>query len=391
MVEDAVEDDADAARLRRRHQCLEVGLRAQVGVDDRVVARVVAVVGGRREDRVEVEDGDPEVGERVELRGDAGEVAAEEVPAQRALVAGDALVGAAVAFRPLVPSLDQDRVAVDVAVAVARRSLGPRLRVGGRVVGRVAVEEAVGEDLVGDRPARPGGSGEVPVVEIDLPRGVGALAVDPARAAVEGRVVLHVPRGGTVLHDEAVVEDRRRLRRVERRLPVVEAVLAGGPVAGGDGHGDEDLDVGQGVVGAHRGRGQVPGRRPETQRHGGAGRDGAERRPVEVVAAVVGEVRLADLAVGREGREIRHADRARRPGRAGRRRWARRRAARAAGRRRHHAGHHDRDHHDGGEGEQAATRRSARPSTVVPGTHGDALLVIASPAGRGRRGPRARR
>ena len=67
-----------------RDERVEVGLCAKVGVDDEVVGRVVAVVGGRREDGVEIERRDAPVGQVVEVRGDAREVAAVEVAAAAA-------------------------------------------------------------------------------------------------------------------------------------------------------------------------------------------------------------------------------------------------------------------------------------------------------------------
>ena len=88
VVEHAVEDHLDAPGVRPRDERLEVRLGAQVGVDGEVVGRVVAVVGGRREDGVQVQRGDAPRRQVVEMRGDAGQVAAEEVAAQRPLVAG---------------------------------------------------------------------------------------------------------------------------------------------------------------------------------------------------------------------------------------------------------------------------------------------------------------
>ena len=66
VVEHAVEDDPDPARVGRVEQLPERGVAAEQRIDRQVVRRVVAVVRGGREDRVQVEPADPEVGEIVE-------------------------------------------------------------------------------------------------------------------------------------------------------------------------------------------------------------------------------------------------------------------------------------------------------------------------------------
>ena len=60
MVEDAVEDDADAARLHAA-STLERRVAAQHRIDLIVVVGVIAVVGGRLENRVEVDGVDAQV------------------------------------------------------------------------------------------------------------------------------------------------------------------------------------------------------------------------------------------------------------------------------------------------------------------------------------------
>ena len=163
---------------------------------------------------------------------------------------------------------------------------------------------------------RPLRRGEVGLVDVDLPRGVHALRVDAARAAVAALVgaattrrlgvVLHVAGRGAVADDEAVVEDRRLLRGAEDGLPVVVAVLARRPVAGDDGHRHEGLEVLELVPDAHGDVGEVARRRPEAQRHRRPGRHGPERHPVGVAPAVVGQARLVDLAVGRQRHLVRN-------------------------------------------------------------------------------------
>jgi hypothetical protein len=80
VVEGEVADHPQAAGVGGRGQLGERLVPAEERVD--VVERrgAVPVVLRRREDRVEVEPGDPEVDEVVEVRRDAGEVAAVELP-----------------------------------------------------------------------------------------------------------------------------------------------------------------------------------------------------------------------------------------------------------------------------------------------------------------------
>ena len=148
VVEDAVEDHADPALARLLDELLELLLVAEPRVDPRVVGGVVAVVRVRLEDRVEVDRGDAELLQVVELLPDALEVAAEVVAAVRALAArlGRGVV-AAVALREVVPRLLRrgERAVAD--------------RPDRRVVLRVRVLEAVREDLVDDRVPRPGRRG----------------------------------------------------------------------------------------------------------------------------------------------------------------------------------------------------------------------------------------
>ena len=76
VIEDPVEDDVHSECGRVAHQPLEVCLRAEARVDLVVVARVVAVVGGRREDRVQIEDRHSEAVQVGQLRANAREIAA---------------------------------------------------------------------------------------------------------------------------------------------------------------------------------------------------------------------------------------------------------------------------------------------------------------------------
>ena len=74
VVEDAVEHHPDPPR-RRRHQRVEAVVAAEQRVDLEVVVGVVAVVGARSEDGIEVDGVDPQVLDPVEPLDDPDEVA----------------------------------------------------------------------------------------------------------------------------------------------------------------------------------------------------------------------------------------------------------------------------------------------------------------------------
>src|SRR5690554_5565763 len=118
VVEDPVEDYADTETVCSRDQLIEDGFVTQRRVYLEVVVRVVAVVGARREDRVQVDRVAPEVLDVRKAFDNAGKVPAEEVLSGRR--------GA--------PRFDTRRIVRGVTVA-----------------------EPVGEDLVEDRVVYPVG------------------------------------------------------------------------------------------------------------------------------------------------------------------------------------------------------------------------------------------
>ena len=67
VVEDTIEHDPHVSRMRLVEQLTQRVVAAQQRVDVEVVIGVIAVVGGRREDRVEVERGDAESLQAVEV------------------------------------------------------------------------------------------------------------------------------------------------------------------------------------------------------------------------------------------------------------------------------------------------------------------------------------
>ena len=104
----ALSTDCQSARSE---QFVEGAVGAEDRIDAVVVVRVIPMVGGRPEDGVEVDRGDPEVGQPVEVLGNAEEVAA--------------------------------------LVAVERRGRVPRLEID-RLANSVGLREAIGEDLIED-------------------------------------------------------------------------------------------------------------------------------------------------------------------------------------------------------------------------------------------------
>ncbi len=171
-----VEHIAHVARIQRPPQRDEGRVAAKVGIDMIVVGHVILVVRQGRENRIQVEGIDAQVGQIAQARLDAGQVAAVKDQREELIgrwrrtprVGGRAMAAVFVLLRP-------------------------------RVGGGIAIGEAVGEDLVEDRfhwPARwiiVGQNAEVGVVERDVGR----------RA---GRAV--VPQAVGRLDDEAVVSQR---------------------------------------------------------------------------------------------------------------------------------------------------------------------------------------
>jgi len=130
MVERRIDDHAEAARVRRIDHRLEVVLVAVARIDAVEIGRDVAHAAGRRKDRHEEQRVDAEVGEIVELRGHALEVAG------------------AVAVPPRVPEGAHEHL-VDDMRRLLRQRLRGRVCAGGafgRVVGGRAREEACCQD-----------------------------------------------------------------------------------------------------------------------------------------------------------------------------------------------------------------------------------------------------
>ena len=144
VVEHAVQDHPDPLLPGPGAEGPEVRLRPQQGVDLRVVRRVVAVVGGGLEDGAEVDRGDAQGLQVVQVGGHARQGPAEEVPVLDLAALGPPGGG-------LVPVL------VDPAVAD---------HAGG--VGRGEAAVAVREDLIGHALAKPGG-GVALLIDRQLP------------------------------------------------------------------------------------------------------------------------------------------------------------------------------------------------------------------------------
>src|SRR3972149_5755781 len=81
MIEYAVEDDSNPRRVPPLEQTVKRWEIAQLGIDLEIIARLVAMIRGGIEDRVEVDGVDSEIEQVVELLDHAFEIAAHE-PAQ---------------------------------------------------------------------------------------------------------------------------------------------------------------------------------------------------------------------------------------------------------------------------------------------------------------------
>ena len=174
MVEHAVQHDAHAALCRLAAQRFEVLLVSEQRVDALIVARIIAMVGVRLKDRVEVQRAHMQALKIVELGQHAAQRAAEKVVVQDLPV----LIRAV------------DRKIVPVFVQHTRRdALALRLH-------RVAVPaEAVGENVIGDALAEPARRPVRRIVDRQLKavsHAVEHLAASAVAARAEARAVRRI-------------------------------------------------------------------------------------------------------------------------------------------------------------------------------------------------------
>ena len=146
VVEHSVQHHVDAPLPGLPAQAAEILLRAQHGVHLVVVPGVVAVVAVRLKDGAEVEGGNPQALQIVQLLLNSGQTAAEEVPVAD--------------LPPLVRQVLHQLLPVPVDHPVPQHPPG---------IGHPGAAEAVGEDLVGHAPAEPVRRGEGVVVDRLLP------------------------------------------------------------------------------------------------------------------------------------------------------------------------------------------------------------------------------
>ena len=176
MVEHAIQNDPHAPGLGFGAKGLEVLLRAQHGVDGPVVRRVVAVVGGGLKDGAEIQRGDAQRRQIVQLGGDARQRAAEEIP----------VANLAVRIGPPL----WDIIPVFVDPAVSNQAL--RIR-------HFQTAESIWENLVSNAGTEPLGGAALPV-DSHLP------GVDEPVAAVAGFV--QITAGAVTPPEAEVVPDQ---------------------------------------------------------------------------------------------------------------------------------------------------------------------------------------
>ena len=184
VVEHAVQHHVDATLFRLGAQHPQVALRAQHGVDHAVVRRVVPVAAGGVENGVQVQGGDGQALQVVQLPADAPQAAAEKiaVPATRQGIGPQSgRVVPVVVYRPL-----------------AQQSLG---------VGDGVTAEAVWKNLVCNAPAEPLRRGAAFVYR-QLPGLAGSLLSQTVAAQIDAAAV----RPGEA---EAVPHQLRLFRRGE--------------------------------------------------------------------------------------------------------------------------------------------------------------------------------
>ena len=232
VVKHAVQQNPDALFPGLGAKAREILLRAQHGVDFRIVRRVVAVVGGGLENGAEVKGGDAQGRQVVQVGGHARQGAAEEVPVLHLAV-----------LRP--PGGE----VVPVLVHPAFSNKPRRVR-------EVQTAVAVREDLIGHPLAEPGGGaallidGELP--GNGVPRAAVAGLVQKAAGAVVPPEAEPVPRQLRRLEgDEGEGEDgpvllkagkgQLRLHLVPGELPADDDGAVGEPLAGEGAAGEGPL------------------------------------------------------------------------------------------------------------------------------------------------------
>ena len=172
-------------------------LRAEDGVDAVIVRRVVAVVAGGLEDRVQVKRRHTERGQVGQLFADALEVAAKKVVRGVNILPGGGL----------------NKNLLRPAVVQAQKAAERRVILGAfPKILPAAAAKAVGENLVGDALREPARRGKGGIVYGNLPGGRLVrieLALAAARAVVQRLPVRTVD-------DEGIPDGHRAVRRVER-------------------------------------------------------------------------------------------------------------------------------------------------------------------------------
>ena len=158
VVEHAVQQHAHAALAGLLAQAGQIGLRAQHGVHAGIIAGIIAVIAARQKDGVQIQHGDVQRLQIIQLGDDALQVAAEEIPRVRIAVAGIKQ-----RQRGLVPVFMQ----IDILARIPRRA---------------AAAEAVGENLIHDALAQEGGGRIIPRVHGQL-KGRGRRSIRFAHAA----------------------------------------------------------------------------------------------------------------------------------------------------------------------------------------------------------------
>jgi len=196
VVEDAIQDDPDPTVIGSLNEAFEQGQVAEVVVDDAVIRSIVLVVGGRFEDGVEVDGGNAQLFDVIQLIQDALQVAAVEVLAVGARARAGGIAGIA------------DRL---VPVGLVRAEDGVWLIIKGcagwGVVVEIAIAEAVGEDLVEDGVLDPIGGGVAVFVNGELPGIIGAFIKGLPPAAGAAAVIFVIVGIAAIDGDEAVPVD----------------------------------------------------------------------------------------------------------------------------------------------------------------------------------------
>ena len=215
MVEHTIQNQVHVAGGQFGGQRVERVSVAKHGVDAHVIGGVVAMVGGRLKNGVQIDGCDAQVLQVIQSINQALQVTAVEI----FTVGASAGIRTARVADGFVPIRGQGAVHGATGLAVEERA-------GWLVVGLIAIAEAVGEDLVDHRVLYPIRCCEIRGVNGELIRVIVGFVKSLAPAHRAGGVILVVVHVSAIDDHEAIPVDRWDVAGRDLHLPPVVGSIA---------------------------------------------------------------------------------------------------------------------------------------------------------------------